>query len=272
MLGAIIGDIVGSRFEFANIKTKDFGLFGKFSDFTDDTVMTVAVAKAWLDCDGDFVAFGNNVKKYMIEFGRKYPHRGYGTHFGAWLHSADPKPYGSYGNGAAMRISPVGFFAESEQQVRIFSYAATSVTHNHKEGIKGAEAISMAIFWARHGKSKQAVFNALTKEYYPELASKELTYPYLLEHYNWGYGMGSVSCQSSVPQAIACFYESESYEDAIRTAVSIGGDSDTIAAMTGGIAQAYYGEIPDAIKNCAFAYLPDEFKTIIAEFEKATAK
>lgn len=260
MLGAIIGDVAGSRFEFDNIKTKDFDLldtYHKRTFFTDDTVMTVAVAKAILDCD-DFAKLKDLTIKYMREFGQTYPRRGYGNHFKIWLYSRDPKPYGSFGNGAAMRISSVGFLCDSEFEVKMYSHEVTATTHNHPEGLKGAEAVAMAIFWARTGMNKQEIFDRLAENYYPELKTEQLTYNYLLENYRWGYGYGSETCQSSVPQALACFYASTDFEDAIKTAISIGGDSDTIAAMTGGIAEAYYG-IPKEIEKEMIDFLPVPF-------------
>ena len=266
MLGAIIGDIVGSRFEFNNTKKKDFDLFGERCTFTDDTVMSVAVADALMSSKniGELKA---NTVKYMQMYGRAYPDRGYGGMFFNWLQARDPKPYNSFGNGAAMRISPVGFFAGSVESVKKLSAAVTGTTHNHPEGLKGAEAIAMAIFWARENEDKEDIFEYLAKYYYPELKSSALTYANLHENYSWDYGMGSVTCQDSVPQAIACFHESESFEDAIRLAVSIGGDSDTIAAMAGGIAEAYYG-IPEDIKAKVYDYLPAEFRAVIANFRK----
>ena len=261
MLGAIIGDIVGSRFEFNNIKTKDFAFLHEKCDFTDDSVMSFAVAKALLTCD-DLAALPALTVQYMRDFGKRYPYRGYGGHFAGWLRAADPKPYDSYGNGAAMRISAVGFLCDSEAELKARSRAVTAVTHGHPEGLKGAEATAMAIFWARSGLRKQEIFDRLAAAYYPELKTKELTYDYMVQNYSWNYGMGSVTCQSSVPQALACFYVSTGFEDAIRTAVSIGGDSDTIAAMAGGIAEAYYG-IPEEIEKQALAYLPAEFTELL---------
>lgn len=271
MLGAIIGDIAGSRFEFNNIKSKDFDLLNVMCDFTDDTVMTVAVAKALLLCKNEAVELSANAIDTMRAFGQSYPHRGYGGRFKSWLQSDDPQPYNSYGNGAAMRISPVGFFAQSEAKVKIFSNAVTCVTHNHPEAIKGAEAVAMAIYWARQNIDKKEIFNRLTTDYYPELKTPEFSYESLLKNYGWRYGSGSISCQSSVPQALACFNASTDFEDAIRTAISIGGDSDTIAAMIGGIAEAYYG-IPNNIASRAKTFLPNAFISIIDEFDKVFNK
>lgn len=266
MLGAIIGDIVGSRFEFNNTKRKDFNLFGAGCDFTDDTVMTVAVAKA-LTTSKNPSELKINTVALMRRLGRAYPDRGYGGMFENWLYTKNPQPYNSFGNGSAMRISPVGFFAKSEEEVKRLSEAVTSVTHDHPEGLKGAEAIAEAIYWARLNEDKEAIFEYIAKYYYPELKTERLTYKSLHEDYGWDYGLGSVTCQDSVPQAIACFHESESFEDAIRLAVSIGGDSDTIAAMVGGIAEAYYG-IPPEIERRAISFLPEEFKAVVARFRR----
>lgn len=266
MLGAIIGDIVGSRFEFNNIKTKDFEFLHEKCDFTDDTVMTVAIAKALLDCD-DFALSGDAAVKNMQDFGRRYALRGYGGRFGSWLWEENPKPYNSFGNGAAMRISPVGFLFKSEFEVKMYAKSVTAVTHNHPQGMKGAEAVAMAIFWAKSGKNKREIYDLAAKNYYPELKGPKASYEYLVEHYGWEYGEGSVTCQSSVPQAFVCFNESKDFEDAIRTAVSIGGDSDTIGAMVGGIAEAHYG-IPEDIEKKAFTFLPPELKDIIERFRE----
>lgn len=267
MFGAIIGDIVGSRFEFNNTKRKDFAFFADGCSFTDDTAMTIAIAEAIL-YSKNFSALGKNTVACMRKIGREYPNLSYGEMFLQWLYAENPQPYNSFGNGSAMRISPVGFCARTEEEVRKLTAAVTSVTHNHPEGIKGAEAIAMAIYWARENEDKEDIFQYIARYYYPELKTEELTYNSLHKNYSWDYGLGSVTCQSSVPQAIACFRESESFEDAIRLAVSIGGDSDTIAAMVGGIAEAYYG-IPAEIEKAACRFLPEEFKTVIAKFRKA---
>lgn len=270
MLGAIIGDIVGSRFEFHNTKRYDFELFDSRCGFTDDTVMTVAVAQA-LMTSRNMAALGQNTVECMRKLGREYSDRGYGGMFLKWLLSDNPQPYNSFGNGAAMRISPVGFLARSAEDVKKLSRAVTAVTHNHPEGVKGAEAIAMAIFWARQNEDKEEIFKFIQRYYYPELADGEMTYERLHEEYGWDYGLGSVTCQSSVPQALVCFRKSESFEDALRLAVSLGGDSDTIAAMVGGIAEAYYG-IPEQIEERALEFLPEQFKLIISKFRKLVTK
>lgn len=273
MLGAIIGDIVGSKYEFNNTKSKEFPFFGEDCRFTDDTVMTVAIAEAILTCgplsakEESLAALSAQAVACMRKYGRAYPHAGYGGMFSNWLGSEHPEPYNSFGNGAAMRISPVGFLARSEKEVKAFSAAVTRVTHDHPEGLKGAEAIAMAIFLALENWEKEDIFKRIARDYYPELKTEALSYPVLHEEYGWEYGQGSVTCQSSVPQAIVCFAESNGFEDAVRLAVSLGGDSDTVAAMTGGIAEAYYG-IPREIERKSGAYLPDEFKRVVLKFRK----
>lgn len=247
MWGAIIGDIAGSRFEFHNIKTKDFELFDENCKFTDDTVLTVAVYRALKDCNGDYADLTSRVISRIKEFGRRYPKSGYGSRFAWWLFSGDEKPYNSCGNGAAMRISPVAYFANGIEQVKRLSYAVTSVTHNHPEGIKGAEACAAAEFLALHGASKSEIADCITAYYYP--------LDFTIDRIRPSYGFDE-TCQGSVPQAIQAFLESDGFEDAIRTAVSLGGDSDTIAAICGGIAEAYYG-VPDWMISKAAEYLDD---------------
>jgi ADP-ribosyl-[dinitrogen reductase] hydrolase len=276
MLGAIIGDIVGSRFEFNNHRSKDFDLFTKGCFITDDSIMTLAVAKAIMetekciepsisgyDSNGDYYRLLSKLTvKYMQEIGRKYPNCGYGGRFARWVFSDNPKPYNSFGNGAAMRISPAGLAARTELEATSFSEAITSVTHDHEEGIKGAEATAVAIFLARHGFLKSEIRDRLSKNYYP----LDFTIDQIRPTYKF-----SETCQETVPQAITCFLESNSFEDAIRTAISLGGDSDTIAAITGAIAEAYYG-VPDAIRDKALTYLDDELRAIYDEWEKYNAE
>ena len=259
MIGAIIGDIVGSRFERANHKSTDFELFTKECHFTDDTVMTLAVAKALLESDNDLSVLGENTVKYMQEIGRKYPHRGYGQSFYLWLHKRHPKPYNSYGNGAAMRVSPVAYVADFKPQCMTLSNEVTKVTHNHPEGIRGAQAVAVATWAARYKPPKAEIRQLIDSNYY----SLDFTIDELRPSYRF-----DASCQGSVPQAIQAFLESENFEDAIRLAVSIGGDSDTIAAITGGIAGAYYG-VPDDLRTKALTYLPKDLRDILVEFEAA---
>ncbi|MGI6782333.1 MAG: ADP-ribosylglycohydrolase family protein [Acholeplasmataceae bacterium] len=257
MLGAIIGDIVGSRFEWKNHKTKDFEFFNHQCLFTDDTVMTLAIAKAILSSNENYDDLGPLTVKYMQEMAREYPKAGYGMRFIQWILSDNPKPYNSFGNGAAMRVSAVGFIANSIEEAITLSKKVTEVTHNHPEGIKGATATAVAIFLARSGCSISEIKNYINQHYYKmdfKLDEIRKSYKY------------DVTCQGTVPQAITAFLESTSFEDAIRNAISIGGDSDTIAAITGGIAEAYYG-IPTDIRNHALTFLDERLLAILVEFE-----
>ncbi len=287
MLGAIIGDIVGSRFEFNNTKSCDFDFFNGDCEFTDDTAMTIAVARAILSSGDDPARLGEAAVKCMREIGKKYPYCGYGGGFARWLTSVSPAPYNSYGNGAAMRISPVGDFARSEKEVKVLSKAVTEVTHDHPEGLKGAEAIAMAIFLTRNGMDKRELALQEARDYYPELGllfpagSKEWAdmkegfareYKRLVKVYGWRYGAGSVTCQSSVPQALICYFASSSYEDTIRKCVSIGGDSDTIAAIAGGIAEARYGVPEEFASLVRQHFLPEDFLEVIDYFYALIAR
>lgn len=257
MLGAIIGDIVGSRFEWNNNKTKHFELLNDKCFFTDDTVMTLAIAKAILHSKSDYSDLSSLSIKYMQEVGRNYPSCGYGGSFGLWVFSNNPKPYNSFGNGAAMRVSPVGFVAKSLDQAISLSKKVTEVTHNHPEGIKGAEATAVAIYLARNGYNINDIKNYIDKHYY----KMNFTLDEIRDTYKF-----NETCQDTVPQAIMAFLESTSFEDAIRNAISIGGDSDTLAAITGGIAEACYG-IPKEIRNKALTYLDKRLVNILLDFE-----
>ena len=219
--------------------------------------MTLAVAKALLASKEDWSQLSKNAVKYMQEVGRHYPDCGYGGHFFYWIFSDDPQSYSSYGNGATMRISAVGFVADSIEQAKVLSQAVTAVTHNHPEGIKGAEATAVAIFLARNGASMDEIRDHIDKNYYP----MDFTLDDIREDYTF-----DVTCQGSVPQALEAFFESENFEDAIRNAISIGGDSDTIAAICGGIAEAYYG-IPEDIRQEALSFLDDRLLEIVVDFE-----
>jgi len=263
MLGAIIGDIVGSRFVFANIKTKDFQFFDESCDFTDDSVLTLAVACALLDAKPDHSDLSRQAIGHMRRLSATYPSgRGYGGMFRQWLLSANPEPYNSWGNGAAMRVSPCGFFAKDMDEAKLLSRLVTEVTHNHPEGIKGAEATAVTIFMARAGKKIPEIKECICKHYYPiDFTLDDIRPRYFFRP----------SCQETVPQALEAFFESTSYEDAIRNAMSIGGDSDTIGAITGGAAEAYYG-IPDEIKEKAMTYLDDNFKKVLNDAYKVTEK
>ena len=257
MLGAIIGDLVGSRFEFNNNRTKEFDFLTHKCFFTDDSVMSLAVAKALLDCDGDFVDLSKQAVIKMQSIGRPYHNCGYGGSFYNWMYSSNPTPYGSYGNGAAMRISACGFVGNSLEEVIEISRKVTEVTHNHPEGIKGAEATAVAIYMARTGKSLLDIQDYINKHYYKidfRLDDIRDTYQF------------NETCQDTVPQALEAFFESTDFEDAIRNAISIGGDSDTLGAIVGGIAEAYYG-IPNSIRNHALTFLDDTLLKILIEFE-----
>lgn len=259
MLGAIIGDIVGSRFEWHNIKKKEFRFFDLRCFFTDDSVMTLAVAMAILDCNGDLERLPDQTVKCMQEVGRPYPHCGYGGRFRHWMYSDDPKPYGSYGNGAGMRVSAVAWAARSLQECIAMSEAVTKVTHNHPEGIKGAEAIAVSTYLALHGSSKDEIRNHVQSHYYP----LDFTLDEIRDTYRF-----NETCQKTVPQAIEAFLESTDFEDAIRNAISIGGDSDTLAACTGAIAEAFYG-IPEGKREVAKDYLDLPLRKILESFEQA---
>lgn len=257
MLGALIGDIAGSRFEWNNIKTKEFELLTYRCRPTDDSIMSLAIAKALLCCKTDYSDLGFQATKWMQELGKKYPHAGYGGSFARWIHSANPEPYNSWGNGAAMRVSACAHAAVSLEEAITLSKAVTEVTHNHPEGIKGAEATTVAVFMALHGSSILEIRDHINANYYP----MNFTLDGIRKDYFF-----DVSCQGSVPQALMAFFESESFEDAIRNAISIGGDSDTIAAITGSIAEAYYG-IPANIREHALIYLDEYQLSILNEFE-----
>lgn len=257
MLGAIIGDIVGSRFEWNNIKSKDFELFAHGCRPTDDSIMSLAVAKAILLSGDDRRALGENAVRCMQELGRKYPNAGYGGGFSRWLSSDSPKPYGSWGNGSAMRVGPCGFACGDIEEARSLAKTVSAVSHDHPEAIKGAQATACAIYMARSGSSISDIRGYINSYYYK--------INFLLDDIRAEYSF-DVSCQGSVPQALESFFESVSFEDAIRGAVSIGGDSDTIAAIAGSVAEAYYG-IPENLASTARSFLSPELLYILDSFE-----
>lgn len=257
MLGAIIGDIVGSRFEWNNIKTKEFDFLTYKCFFTDDSIMSLAIAKAILDCKGEYSNLSKLAVSCMQEIGRPYPDCGYGGMFREWMYSEAPQPYNSYGNGAAMRVSACGFAASTLKEVKLLSRKVTEVTHNHPEGIKGAEATAVAIYLAKKGKNILEIRDYINDHYYPM--------DFTLDSIRNTYGFNE-TCQETVPQAIMAFLESTSFEDAIRNAISIGGDSDTLAAITGGIAEAYYGT-PIDIRKHALTFLDERLMKILIDFE-----
>lgn len=263
MLGAIIGDIVGSQYEWRNNKSKDGPFFAAACHYTDDSLMTLAIARAfvlrrerWRE-DG----FQRFVIEKMVEMGRAHQACSWGKSFYEWF-MYNPVPYNSYGNGAAMRVSPVGWIAEGEDDVRYFSRLVTEVSHNHPEGIKGAESVAMAIYLARIGASMGEIRTRMTG-YYPEIATLQVKT--IREYCNVEDGT-FITCQRSVPEAIVCFLESTSLEDAVRNAVSLGGDADTQGAIAGSIAEAYWG-VPQGYEDKALSYLLPELQTIYYAFD-----
>lgn len=252
MWGAIIGDIVGSRFEFANTFDKDFKLFTKECDFTDDTICTVAIADCLLN-NSDFYAY------YLRKWCRRYPNPMgcYGYRFAQWLESNNAKPYNSYGNGSAMRVSSIGMLLSTLDQVDLEAMKSAECTHNHSEGIKGAKSVAEAIFVARRARSVQEKKNAvhsIADFYYNGYLEK----PYIR-------GAFDETCQGTVPVCFKIIQESDGFEDAIRNAISFGGDSDTIGAIVGSIAEVVFG-IPDSIKKRAEKYLPIDMLSVVREF------
>ena len=250
MIGAVAGDIIGSVYEWDRIKTTDFPLFKDESCFTDDTVLTVAVASAVLN----HVGYLEPIKT----FGRRYPDSGYGGNFIQWLYSDDSSPYNSWGNGSAMRVSPTGFAFNTIDNVLSEAKKSAEVTHNHPEGIKGAQATALAIYLALTGATKDEIKDEITERFDYDLSR---TVDEIRPTYTF-----NESCQETVTEAIVAFLDSVSYEDAIRKAVSLGGDSDTLACITGGIAQAYYKEISKDILTEVYSRLPDEFISIVERF------
>ncbi len=256
IIGAVIGDVIGSVYEWNNIKTTEFDIFNPKCDFTDDTVLTIAVA--------DGIIRGEDFSRVIRDYARKYPGRGYGGRFRKWIESQNSEPYGSYGNGSAMRVSPVGFAYSNLFTVEDMAYETAIVSHNHPEGIKGAQATAAAIYMARKGETKKEI-----KEYIMSAFDYDLNFT--LDEIRPVYKFDE-TCQGSVPQAIVAFLESTDFESAIRLAISIGGDSDTIACITGGIAAAYYKSIPSEIIDFVMERLPDKFKEIIADFDDRYAE
>lgn len=278
MLGAIIGDIAGSRFEFYNHKSKDFELFYPTCRFTDDTVMTLAVAAALMEARekgllrtvaaaggsgpgesaGPEESLERLLVRHMQRLGRAYPNAGYGGRFYHWIFSRIPEPYNSWGNGSAMRVSPCGEIARSLGDAASLARKSASVTHDHPEGIRGAEAAATAIFLARSGRSKEEIRDHIKRYYY----DMDFGGSFTLDQIRPGYEF-DVSCQGSVPQALEAFFEADSLEDTIRNAISLGGDSDTIAAIAGGIAESYYG-LDESLAARAIEYLPEDLREIVA--------
>lgn len=258
MLGAIIGDIVGSRFEWNNYKAKDFELFTDKCFFTDDSIMTLALCEALLNSGPDYLHLEENAISCMQAIGRPYPKCGYGTKFHNWIYSDKPQPYASFGNGAAMRVSGCAYVAESLAQAIDLAHKVTAVTHNHPEGIKGAQAVVVAIFLAREGKSQEEIKRYIYRNYYK--------IDFKIDRIRPVYEFNE-TCQNTVPQALEAFFEARSFEDAIRIAISLGGDSDTIAAITGSVAEAYFG-IPKELRKKAISYLDARLLKILQNFEQ----
>ncbi len=250
MFGAIAGDVIGSVFEHHTIKSTRFPLFSQHSRFTDDTVLTLAIADSILKK----IDYAVSLKT----FGQKYPDAGYGGSFYLWIYASDSKPYNSWGNGSAMRVSPVGFAFNSMENVLNEAKKSAEVTHNHPEGIKGAQAIALAVFLARTGKKKEYIRHEISNRFNYNL---NRTVDEIRPNYSF-----DVSCQGSVPEAIIAFLDGDNFEDVVRKGISLGGDSDTIACIAGGIAQAYYQDIPHEIISNVRKRLPDEFLFIIDEF------
>ena len=262
MYGAILGDIIGAPYEFdRGYKTKDFALFGIHSQFTDDTVMTIAVAEAIMEAGLGSCA--NEIRKAVIQsmqkWGKIFPNASYGSGFFKWLNDKNPKPYYSFGNGAAMRISSVGWFFDTLERTLEVVDAVTDITHNHPEGIKGARATAAAIFLARNGKSKDEIKRYIVETYGYNLSRTcdeiRPTY-YHVE-----------SCQKTVPEAITAFLEGNNFEDVIRTAVSLGGDSDTLTCIAGSIAEAFYGIEHELLDKCR-DYLTKDINKVLSRFEQ----
>lgn len=250
MIGAIIGDIIGSVYEWKNVKTTDFPLFVERSRFTDDTVMSIAAAECVLN--------GLDYEETFKAYGRRYINAGYGRNFRMWLMGMIDGPYNSYGNGSAMRVSPIGWAIDDLDLVLQEAERSAIVSHNHPEGVKGAQAVAAAVWMAKKGETKTAI-----KEYVSTQFGYDLNRT--LDKIRPGYSF-EVSCQGSVPEAIIAFLESNNFEDAIRKAISIGGDSDTIACIAGGIAHAFYKEIPKDIVNEAKNRLPDDLNEMLELF------
>ncbi len=250
MLGGIVGDVIGSAYEAGGYKNYDFVLFTQYSRFTDDTVMTVAIANALLENGG--------YADEMIKLGRKHPFAGYGKSFQEWLFHPEIGPYNSWGNGSAMRVSPIGYAGTSQDWVLKEAEQTAVVTHNHPEGVRGAQAIALSVFLARQRTGKEDIRTAISQKFGYDMnrSVAEIRPSYTFD----------VACQRSVPESIICFLDSTDFESAIRNAVSLGGDTDTMACMAGSIAHAFYGKIPDAMLLATRERLPTEFIDVIDRF------
>jgi ADP-ribosylglycohydrolase len=256
MIGAIAGDIIGSVHEFHPIKTKRFSLFGNGNTFTDDTVLTVAVA--------DAILTGRDYGVVIAEYAERYPKAGYGGSFRQWVRSWDRKPYGSFGNGSAMRVSPVGWAFNTVREVLREAKRSAEVTHNHPEGIKGAQATALAVYLARKGKDKAAIKEEIKTRFGYNL---DRTLDKIRPDYSF-----DVTCQGSVPESIIAFLEADDYEDAVRNAVSLGGDADTQACIAGGIAEAFCGGVPEAIAEQVLPMLPLGLRKVVEAFSSTVTQ
>lgn len=252
MLGAITGDIIGSTYEFKNARKYDFDPFPAGSFFTDDSVLTIAIADALLNGK----EYGETLRKYA----RKYPGRGYGLLFGKWIYMSNPEPYNSFGNGSAMRVSAIGWSFDSVEETLEEAEKSAAITHNHPEGIKGAQAVAAAIFMARRGHDKKDIKEFIETHFNYNL---KRTLDEIRPFYNF-----DETCQKTVPEAITCFLESENFEDAVRKAVWLGGDSDTLACITGGIAEAFYNEIPAEWIEKSCSILDRDLNDVTERFRK----
>lgn len=260
MYGAILGDMIGSPYEFdMGDKTKDFPLFCQASCFTDDSVMTIAVAEAFMNAPDDETVIRQRLVQSMQKWGHRYPRAGYGLRFCRWLESRDPKPYNSFGNGSAMRVSPVAWLFHDLDTVRRMARLSADVTHNHPEGIKGAEATAAAIFLARTGHSKDEIKFYIETEFHYDLSRTCDQIRPTYHHVE--------SCQETVPEAITAFLEGNSFEDVIRTAVSLGGDCDTLTCIAGSIAEGFYG-VPETLKQECRQRLPENLRAVLYAFDR----
>lgn len=260
IIGAIAGDVIGSAYEFNPTRDHDFELFTPKSSFTDDTVLTMANA-LWLIDDEHHTH--ERLVEIMLDLCRRYPNRGYGGRFANWICDKDPQPYNSYGNGSAMRVSPVGYYAQTLEEALALAKVSAEVTHNHPEGIKGAQATAAAIFLARRGKFKQEIrdYVAQTFDYDLSRTLDEIRPTFTFDE----------TCQRTVPEAITCFMEGKDYEDVVRLSVALAGDADTIAAIAGSISSAV-DEVPNGITQQVIALLSEEFCTTLLRFNELVAK
>jgi ADP-ribosylglycohydrolase len=252
MLGAIVGDVIGSVHEWTATKTKDFPLFVPQSRFTDDSVLTVAVAEWILD--------GADLVDLLHTYTHNYPGRCYGGMYYQWASTRLRSPYNSFGNGAAMRVSPVGFAFDTLEEVLAWSERSAAVTHNHPEGIRGAQAAAVGIFLARRSQDKKEIRSSLESRFGYDLHAR-------IDDVRANYQFDE-TCQGTVPQALIAFFESTSYEDAVRNAISLGGDADTLACITGGIAEAYYGGVPQELAAHTMTLLDERMSTMVRRFEE----